>query len=482
MKKLLFLITTIVVLSSCKKNVSTDPVVSQFTLQSKIEKGPFVKGTSINFFEVDQNLSQTGKQFAATVLDDLGSFELTGQIDANNYLLTKADGYFYNESTGKLSNSRIILSALSRPQNGSKNNMNVNLLTHLERDRVEALMKGINSGNNSNSKKTFDLSKQQSINEILSFFNISPTNNTAEQLQLFSSDGELFFISSVFLNNKSDAQYTDLMTAFSQDLADNGVINNQTTINALLENTMLLDTLSIRNNAISYFSSKGYKVNVPNISKLISSFINKYNSAHVTSSGLSFYNIYNGSQLNLISDTETALILNRNGNVNYNCPTSTTNSSVNAVSSIVVNFNGSTNTQTFDLRGGNMLLKFNVTSDKNILPVIKFKCNNGDINMLEYSSGNSSFGKLTVALGMNKGLDANECSVFNENNVELKYPGTTTTIGILYPATLSNSFNFVINFMDILVSIPEQRVFTIEVYKSKFDITPTKSYTVTFNK
>lgn len=105
-----------------------------------IEKGPFVQGSEVTLTDLNKDLSQSGKSYTTSTTSDLGSFDFGQTLSLSSGLVElKTSGYFYNECTGSLSNSQITLKAIA--DTDGADNMNVNLLTHLEYARVKYLVK-----------------------------------------------------------------------------------------------------------------------------------------------------------------------------------------------------------------------------------------------------------------------------------------------------------------------------------------------------
>ena len=73
-----------------------------------------------------------------------------------------ANGYYFNEVAGSLSNSALTLQALADLTEGTS--VNVNLMTHLERKRVEQLIDSGTTG--------FTGAKSQAQSEIMKIFGI----------------------------------------------------------------------------------------------------------------------------------------------------------------------------------------------------------------------------------------------------------------------------------------------------------------------
>ena len=128
---------------------------SAVTVSGKVQKGPYVQGTEITVRELDSSMTPTGNTFTGTIDDNTGSFSIKGTL-TNKIAELAADGYYFNEVTGSLSSAKLALQAFSDLTDSSS--VNVNLMTHLEKKRVEYLM--------DNSKMTFAAAKTQAQTEI----------------------------------------------------------------------------------------------------------------------------------------------------------------------------------------------------------------------------------------------------------------------------------------------------------------------------
>ena len=192
--------------SSEETNTST-----AVTLSGKVQKGPYVQGTEITVRELDSTMTPTGNTFTGTIDDNTGSFSIKGTL-TNKIVELSAVGYYFNEVSGSLSNATLTLSALSDLTDISS--VNVNLMTHLEKKRVEYLM--------DNSKMTFAAAKTQAQTEILSFFNIdNVTLGNSETLDISKSgDGNavLLAISAILQSDKTEAELTELLSTINTDI------------------------------------------------------------------------------------------------------------------------------------------------------------------------------------------------------------------------------------------------------------------------
>ena len=77
-----------------------------------MQKGQFIQGSVVTIQELNERLQPTGKSYQTQILDDMGSFELTSDIDSR-YVEIIAEGFYFNEVTGNLSDAPLTLRSLS---------------------------------------------------------------------------------------------------------------------------------------------------------------------------------------------------------------------------------------------------------------------------------------------------------------------------------------------------------------------------------
>lgn len=182
-----------------------DPNVYEVT--GVVQKGPFVRGSHIGIFELNDKLVQTGKSFSSEIENDKGSFSVQTSNLESSYILLEADGYFWNECTGLNSENQLTLKAMANLKNGS--NINVNLLTHLAIKRIQKL---VSEGT------TFAEAKAQAEYEISEAFNMK-NESAFESLDVFKN-AQLSAISILFLSLRSSANITEALSDLSGDLED----------------------------------------------------------------------------------------------------------------------------------------------------------------------------------------------------------------------------------------------------------------------
>jgi outer membrane protein assembly factor BamB len=116
-----------------------NPLESAVTIKGGIQKGPFILGSSVDAYPVDElGEAISGDSFHTETMSDQGDFKLV--IPEPGKVLLEAQGYYYNEVRGALSTSQLTLRALAYVTEAVEQNVYVNLVTHLTRDRIKKLL------------------------------------------------------------------------------------------------------------------------------------------------------------------------------------------------------------------------------------------------------------------------------------------------------------------------------------------------------
>lgn len=258
------LILIVFIVTFCKKETSTSYNKTEIT--GYVQKGPFINGTNITISEVDGNLIQTGKTFSTEILDNSGSFEVNNINLNSQYVLFTASGYYFNEISGSASVAPITLLAYSDISN--KSTVNINILTNLEKRRVEYL---ISNG------KSFAEAKKQAQSEILNIFKMKSTAiQNSENLDI-SKSGEgnaiLLAISAIFQGFRDDASISELMANFSADIEKDGKLDSTDILQKLVNDASIFDSSTIISNLKKRYASLNMTVSIPDFEKYIRLFL-----------------------------------------------------------------------------------------------------------------------------------------------------------------------------------------------------------------
>lgn len=262
-RTLLFTILTLFILSACsdkdEPGGGDTPHSGKYNLSGKVEKGPFVRGSSISVQPLNASLNSIGTVYNGEISDDGGNFNL-GQIEiASQFVRLAADGYYFNEFEGSLSKGTLHLVAYADLSNRSS--VNVNILTHLKSARIQKLMQG---------GASFAEADKQAQKELLTQFKLQAYENIpAESMTITSGNdgaGVLIAISSLVLAGRSDAEITQYLSALSQDLADDGVFTETNKKEIYNDSYNLKPYLNdIADNIVNRYSELGDYVTVPDL-------------------------------------------------------------------------------------------------------------------------------------------------------------------------------------------------------------------------
>lgn len=267
MKKLFFLLSLVIVIfSSCEKDNEV-PLINKSSINGYVQKGPFLNGTSISLYELNSSYSTTGKAFSTQIEDNSGIFQINNISLISSYVQIKADGYYFNEVSGNNSSAPITLYALSDITD--RTSINVNILTHLEKSRIEYLVaNGL----------TFSDAKRQAEEEILRIFSITMANIVESESLSISQDGDnnaiLLAISVILQGYRSEGDLSELLANISTDIRQDGILNSASLGTLLINDAKILNLPQIRTNIENRYHNLGMTVTIPDFEIYVNQFIN----------------------------------------------------------------------------------------------------------------------------------------------------------------------------------------------------------------
>lgn len=234
--------------SDDKSSSSSEQIQKTFSgkVSGVSQKGPFLIGSTITLHELDESIGTSGRAFPEKIKNDKGEFEISYKELSSNYALLVADGYYRNENTGKKSSAPIKLNALS--DLSDRSTVNVNLLTHLEYDRVKYLIseKGLE----------YKDAKAQAEKEIFKIFNITVDKETsAEDLSIFgesTNDAALLAISVLMQGRSSEGEFSERLALVAQDIEEDGTLDNEQILADIADGVALLDLEQVSNNILAW--------------------------------------------------------------------------------------------------------------------------------------------------------------------------------------------------------------------------------------
>jgi hypothetical protein len=239
--------------------------IKKTKISGVFQKGPFVEGTTATLNELDSGLNPTGRPYQTLITDDKGTFEIRNVELVSPYAHLIANGFYRNEVTGAKSAAPITLQAIVDVTD--KDNVNVNILTHIEYYRVLDLVDG---------GMTVKAAKKQAQKEILAVFGIdSDVFKSSEDMTIFGateSDAALLAVSILLLGDLSEADFTQRLMNLSQAIRTGGVWNDETAKSAMAKwavDAGLNDMLAkVKSNILGW----GLATAVPGFEKFVGSY------------------------------------------------------------------------------------------------------------------------------------------------------------------------------------------------------------------
>ena len=246
---------------SCSKSDTENEIFTprSYNVTGKVEKGPFVSGSTITIQPMDSKLEALGSMYNTTITDNLGNFTFGTKEFQAPYAEMMATGYFFNEIKGYLSDGVLVLRALVDLSDNST--VNVNILTHLKYPRIKHL---IESG------KTFSEANTQAQKELLKEFGLqkyatkdvskfSITEGTDESIALLA-------VSSLLLYERSEGVLTEYLSSLSQDFGTNGHFSEAVKAQFREDRLHLVHELdNIQENVIRRYTELGLEINIKNL-------------------------------------------------------------------------------------------------------------------------------------------------------------------------------------------------------------------------
>jgi len=206
--------------SSSNDGSSSNGMIKKAKITGVFQKGPFIAGTTATLNELDNALNPTGRQYQTLITDDNGSFELRNVELVSPYAHLIASGFYRNEVTGNKSAAPIALQTVVDLRD--RDNVNVNILTHLEYYRVLDLVDG---------GMTVKAAKKQAQKEIFAVFGIdSDSFKDSEDMTIFGTseaDAALLAVSILLLGDLSEADFSQRLMNFAQSLRTGGGWSNE---------------------------------------------------------------------------------------------------------------------------------------------------------------------------------------------------------------------------------------------------------------
>jgi uncharacterized protein (TIGR02145 family) len=252
--------------AGCQKDDIGSSEIKKEHITGFVQKGPFINGTQILMSELSADLEQTGKLFSTQIVSNTGLFQINDIALTSNFVEFSGSGFYFDEVKGEASASQLTLFALSDITDLTS--VNVNIMTHLERRRVEYLI---------GQDMSFAKAKETAQSDILAIFGFDNTEMVdSENLDITvnnDANAILLAISIILQGNRSVAELTELMAGISGDLREDGVLDNKNTLENLRLTSLQLDLAQIRQNLKTRYTELGLEASIPPFEKYVQTFL-----------------------------------------------------------------------------------------------------------------------------------------------------------------------------------------------------------------
>lgn len=247
---------------SCSKSDDIETFEPQtYNVGGKVEKGPFVSGSTITMQPMNAKMQPSGQMYTTTIQDNTGSFTFGSKLFDAPFAELTANGYFFNEVNGVLSSGTLNLRAIVDLSNQST--INVNILTHLKYQRILNLV-----GQGSN----FRQANEQAQKELFTAFGLSQYADTdASLFSIVKGNDEsaaLIAVSSLLLVDRSEAELTEYLAKLSQEFGKEGIFSPETKEQIKEDKKKIVKELSrVRTNIIERYNDLGVSVEVKELER-----------------------------------------------------------------------------------------------------------------------------------------------------------------------------------------------------------------------
>lgn len=274
MRILAALLLVVILVSACNKEPDENVLIIE-KLSGYVQKGPYLNGTSITIFARNSEMVQTGDVFNTQISNNQGYFELQNLELQSPYAELKATGYYFDEVRDETSASQLTLYALT--DLGDASSINVNLLTHLEIDRIKYLMEN---------DQSFAESKEQALQEVLGIFGLQKEGISNPELLDISVNSDdnarLLAISAILQGQRSVGDLSELLANIKSDMREDGIMNSEGLKADLYFQAQDLHADLIKDALHDRYEDQGLNREIPDFSEHLDTFMDLFDPFEVS--------------------------------------------------------------------------------------------------------------------------------------------------------------------------------------------------------
>lgn len=230
-----------------KVSDGSENVTSQaFNIKGVAELGPFKTGAKVSVASADaKTMAETPGAASATVSSNLGAYTAQGSLTSAIASITVSGSYLdFTFDEAKTSSGLKLLTDLRE-----RKTANVNVLTHLEYDRVKYLV--------SQEGLSFTAAKTRAEKEVRAALGFRSDSTMFEDISLYdrnNAGANLLAISTILLNEHSQAEVDAFLASISADIALDGKWDDEATRAALADMSYNMD-IGYPTSVLSYLNN-----------------------------------------------------------------------------------------------------------------------------------------------------------------------------------------------------------------------------------
>ena len=235
-------ICSIFVLASCEKIETPVSTISGYA-----QKGYLVEGSEVKAIAYDDNMRATGEEFIARTSGCLGAFSIDVRGSNASYYELKAEGRYFDETTGLITDSPICLGALVKSSDAK---VNLNLLTTITSGRIKKL---VSSG------KNYTKAKTQAQVEFFTTVNLVGADIDFTRMDLTGgsdADAMLLLTTCAIQYGRSASELTTILDNTAKEFEKDGTLS-ENTCEALFQPGSDLDFEVVFDNLKRYYDENG---------------------------------------------------------------------------------------------------------------------------------------------------------------------------------------------------------------------------------
>ena len=194
-------------------------IIADLNVAGVTQKGPFAKGSAVTVQGIDcKTMALMSEVFEGKVENDKGEFVVDNVNLSSTCAVFEVTGTYFNEVTGKKSSDKLTLHALTDLKD--RKNVNINLLTELEYERVMNLV--------TEEKMEFAEAKKKAEKEVLAAFNVKSKDGEFAQFEDLSilekgdDNAALLAVSVMVQSDLKVAKLVERVNDVAADIAKDG--------------------------------------------------------------------------------------------------------------------------------------------------------------------------------------------------------------------------------------------------------------------